>query len=311
MELDKQYTENTSRKLFTIEKISPKIYIPLVKLNLDRTIKKQLRQVTQRTVVSLAGRSKQYAVNLLEDTVNDIYGGLVGRKKGKYLTLIDNGLPVLEEAPFLNMFGYEVRDYLILEGKTQSNSYSVKNIPTANVSSDLIDQRFVDFHAVMKVSEKKNILMTQVQGRDRTRKEYISGGDLIINVSGKIVSKHPDIYPSAEVEKLYALLNSKEIVSCNSPFLTMFGISGMVILDYDIPQNSEFKNVQHYSFTAVYEPGVPILLAESKKSKDKLEAELKRKTGWMSFTDKIKSDASKFVFGTLDRIKNEHIEIQI
>lgn len=311
MELNKQYTTPPAKKVFKMEKISPRLYVPLLKLDLSRPFKQQIRQVTQRTVVSLAGRSKQYAVNLVEETVNDLYGAMVGRKKGKYLTLIDNGLPVLEEAPFMNMLGYEVRDYLLLSGKTSPGSYSVKNIPTTNSVDEKIDQQFVDYHAIMKVSEKKNILMTTVQGRDRSRKEYISGGDLMINVSGKIVSPHADVYPSADVEKLYSLLNSREIVSCNSPFLTMFGISGMVILDYDFPQNAEFKNVQHYSFTAVYEPGLPIILAENKQAKTKLEAELKRKNGWMSFTDKIKHDAKKAASGVVDRIKDTNIEIQI
>ncbi|MCS2442507.1 DUF6046 domain-containing protein [Bacteroides uniformis] len=60
---------------------------------------------------------------------------------------------------------------------------------------------FVDLGPQVQVSSRNNILLTRVQGRDYTRKEYISGGDLEITINGKITSKYPDVYPEAEVSK--------------------------------------------------------------------------------------------------------------
>lgn len=305
MELIPQYKAPASKSNLKLEKISPRIYDPITKIDIMKLDGKQYRRVAERTIVSLAGRGKHYVAGLAEDIVNTGLDALRGRKKGRTLKLIEDGLPVIEEAPFVNMLGYEVRDYLAL-------SAIVPEIRNTGITSETsVDQQFVDFHAVMKVSEKKNILMTQVQGRDRSRKEYISGGDLMVSISGKITHKKPDIYPADEVSKLYSILKSRDVVSCDSPFLTMFGITGLVILDFDFPQNVAFRNVQTYTINAVFEPGVPILLVEQQQTKTKLEKELKRKTGWMSITDRVKNDAINFVTGAVENVIGGDVEIQI
>ena len=55
--------------------------------------------------------------------------------------------------------GTPIRHYIQLQIKGGSENY-----------------QFFDGHAVIKLSEQKNILLTKVQGRDLTRKEYIWRG---------------------------------------------------------------------------------------------------------------------------------------
>ena len=72
--------------------------------------------------------------------------------------------------------GSPIRHYIQLQVKDEGENYT-----------------FFDGHAIIKISERKNILLTKVQSRDLTRKEYISGGDYNITISGKIVSPYQDV----------------------------------------------------------------------------------------------------------------------
>ena len=130
----------------------------------------------------------------------------------------------------------------------------------------------MDGHAVVKISEAKNILMTKVQGRDLTRKEYISEGDYNITISGKIVSDYPDVYPTKEVVGLRNILKHKDVIECHSPFLNIFEVYTILVTDYSIPQNEEYSNVQDYSITAVYEKPIEALKYESRNVSQILSA---------------------------------------
>ena len=105
-----------------------------------------------------------------------------------------------------------------------------------------------------------------------TRKEYISGGDYNINISGKIVSPYPDVYPTAEVVALKNILKHKDIVHCESPFLNIFEIPTIIVLSYDFPSREGFSNVQEYSITAVYEKTLEALKYETRNVNDLLSA---------------------------------------
>ena len=64
------------------------------------------------------------------------------------------------------------------------------------------DPVFLDLGAIVQVQSSNNLVLTKVQGRDYSRKELISGGDINFTVTGKIVSNYPDVYPYAEVSNL-------------------------------------------------------------------------------------------------------------
>ncbi|MCD8080129.1 MAG: DUF6046 domain-containing protein [Bacteroides sp.] len=52
---------------------------------------------------------------------------------------------------------------------------------------------FVDLQPQVKVTTKNNVVLTQVQGRDYTRKELVSGGDFEISINGLITSRYSDV----------------------------------------------------------------------------------------------------------------------
>ena len=131
---------------------------------------------------------------------------------------------------------------------------------------------FFDGHAIIKISERKNILLTKVQSRDLTRKEYISGGDYNITISGKIVSPYQDVYPTKEVMDLIKILKHKDVITCQSPYLDMFEISTILILSYDLPQAIGFSNVQNYTINAVFE----------RNTKQVMQEEIAKREAWLA-----------------------------
>ncbi|WP_296946789.1 DUF6046 domain-containing protein [uncultured Dysgonomonas sp.] len=132
---------------------------------------------------------------------------------------------------------------------------------TFNTSIDIDKIEFVDLHARVNITSKNNIIQTVVQGRDYSRKQFISGGDIEITVTGKIASKYPDIYPEEEVSKLIKLLQYKGVIKCSHTVLNQFNISQIIILSYSIPTSDMARNIQDYSFSCVaVEPDMPVEL---------------------------------------------------
>ena len=63
-----------------------------------------------------------------------------------------------------------------------------------------------DTTALVTINSDKNLIATRVQGRDYSRKELVSNGDIKFSVSGQITSGKPDIYPSEEVKKFIKVM---------------------------------------------------------------------------------------------------------
>lgn len=108
-----------------------------------------------------------------------------------------------------------------------------------------------DTTALISLSSDKNLILTQVAGRDYSRKELVSNGDLNFSVSGHITSRMPDVYPSSEVQKLRQILQYKGIVEINNEFLDQWGIKKIVIKSFSFPSSEGNKSIQDYSFEAV------------------------------------------------------------
>lgn len=144
--------------------------------------------------------------------------------------------------------------------KTYSTSKtSFKDVFNTSIETDKVE--FIDLHAKVNISSRNNVVQTVVQGRDYSRKQFISAGDIEITVNGKVASKYPDIYPEAEVSKLIKLLQYKGVIKCSHTILNQFNISQLIILTYSMPTSDNARNIQDYSFTCVaVEPDTPIEL---------------------------------------------------
>lgn len=241
-------------------------YIPSV--NLTELIANPKSYVKNRIRIAekmVRGRVRQgvldYIDSLLENKKTTIkVNDSVKDTKENIKKLVDENTPVLNIKGYTDLNGDALRQYIQLSCTEKSSN------------GKSTTYNFVDGHAVVKISEAKNILMTKVQGRDLTRKEYISGGDYNITISGKIVSDYPDVYPTKEVVDLKNILKHKDVIECHSPFLNIFEVYTILVTDYSIPQNEEYSNVQDYSITAVYEKPIEALKYESRNVSQILSA---------------------------------------
>lgn len=133
---------------------------------------------------------------------------------------------------------------------------------------------FSDVCPNVSIQSGKNIIQTQVQGRDFTRKELVSGGDLTFSVSGSIVSHYaaletsedgtlPKIkYPENEVKKFIQIMQHPGIINVNHYLFRQFNVSRIIIKDFSLEQ-AEFKNIQPYRFTCVaVEPDEDVIVKQ-------------------------------------------------
>lgn len=133
---------------------------------------------------------------------------------------------------------------------------------------------FFDCCPKINVSSGKNIIMTQVQGRDFTRKELVSGGDLTFTVSGAIVSDVAALetssdgtiprvkYPENDVKKFIQIMQHPGIINVNHFLFRQFNVTRIIIKDFSL-RAPEYKNIQPYEFTCVaVEPDEAVIVKQ-------------------------------------------------
>lgn len=108
-----------------------------------------------------------------------------------------------------------------------------------------------DTTALITLNSDKNLISTRVTGRDYSRKELISNGDIKFSVSGQISSGKPDIYPAEEMQKFYKVMQYKGIVRINNQVLDQLGITHIVIENFSVTCKEGYKALQNYTFSAI------------------------------------------------------------
>lgn len=107
----------------------------------------------------------------------------------------------------------------------------------------------INFQTVlMLVEQAKNIVTTQIAGKDGTVKEYIGLDDYRITVQC-IITGSNGVYPEAEVTSLAEILNAPVPISVTSNFLSFFGITSCVVTDYSFPQVEGTNSYQPVNIT--------------------------------------------------------------
>ena len=122
---------------------------------------------------------------------------------------------------------------------------TVNNIVTTNT---LV---WYDTTALITINSDKNLIATRVTGRDYSRKELVSNGDIKFTVSGQISSGKPDIYPAEEMKKFYKIMQYKGIVKVNNMVLDQLGITHIVIENFNVSPREGYKALQNYTFSAI------------------------------------------------------------
>ena len=196
----------------------------------------------------------------------------LANKTGQYYRLIENQQAVARQKNYTDtIVGNIVMDYLEL-GATVGDGAAGKG--AARVE-------FVDLGPHVQVSSKNNVVLTTVQGRDYSRKEYVSGGDYEITISGRIASKYPDVYPEAEVSKFLKLMRHKGIIDCSNTILRQFKITQLIVLGYTLG-TSDCRNVQPYQMQCVaVEPSEAIEVKTAEQ--ERLDEAIKHTNKWIKW----------------------------
>lgn len=168
----------------------------------------------------------------------------------------------------------------------------------------------IDLAPQIKIHSSKNIILTQVQGRDYTRKELVSGGDLCFTVSGEIISHYADVYPERDVRKFLSIMQHGGIVSVNNLMFGQLKVKNVIIQSYSL-DTPKYCNIQPYSFTCVaVEPDESIQIASDTISAINYNLQSSQTFGeqkWYNLILKgvlnnVQNVAGSFVSSTLDAL---------
>ena len=112
-------------------------------------------------------------------------------KSGQYYQLIKEQQAVAEKKNYTDSIGGRtVADYIELKISGEGTYYDKESGKVEpNSKYGLIT--FVDLGPQVQLSSKNNIVLTTVQGRDYTRKEFISGGDLEFSRAVEVPENRP------------------------------------------------------------------------------------------------------------------------
>ena len=116
------------------------------------------------------------------------------------------------------------------------------------------------YDVLMIVSMKKNIVMTPVQGKIGSFKEYISDGDFEVSISGRLTQKDMYKYPRDLMNKLINICKVQDSISVVSRFLQRFSIYNIVIESYDLPQTEGSHTIQEFQLRCISDEPVELIL---------------------------------------------------
>jgi hypothetical protein len=90
---------------------------------------------------------------------------------------------------------------------------------------------------------------TAIQGKNGTFKEYVSDGDYSISIRGILTTTQANKYPKSDTQRLLDLLTANEPLIAISDFLSVFGVSNLVVESYTLPQTEGFYSSQSFEIT--------------------------------------------------------------
>lgn len=108
--------------------------------------------------------------------------------------------------------------------------------------------------AVVSISRARNIVCTQMVGKDGTVKEYINEGDYELSIIVGIVAVENgfivDKYPEDGIRQVKAFLDRKTALGVHSEFLDLFDINSIVVKSFQVTQDTA-SNYQVINISAV------------------------------------------------------------
>jgi hypothetical protein len=101
------------------------------------------------------------------------------------------------------------------------------------------------------VSREKNMVVTEIQGRDGSIKELIANKDYTIQINGFLVSNKVNTAPINEKNALIKICNAKASIEVISSFLNDFGIYNMVIQNYSLAESQGKRSTIEFTLSCL------------------------------------------------------------
>lgn len=195
---------------------------------------------------------------------NQLHDYVLAQQKANYETLIKNrekqsqswGLVTTENGHTIfarDKYGSLVKEALMLYYVDEENTCSVTDFSGSVQFTATYDTHtfcHIDLAPKVSISSTKNVILTQVQGRDYTRKELVSGGDLQFTINGNIVSDDIGVYPADKVKKFVQIMQYNGILNVNFMVFEQLEVKRVIVKDWSLGEQ-EYKNVQPYTFSCV------------------------------------------------------------
>jgi len=152
-----------------------------------------------------------------------------------------------------SIFGKPIFSNLVLKARDYYNN--------DNVLIDTWENDIVLDTVLFDVSQTKNIITTQVQGRNGTIKEYISDGDYSLNIKGLLVSNVNNQFPYTQYDELLKALKCNTEIKVESWILKdLWNIEYIVIQNYDILQEVGKQTTVPFEIQALSDVPTEIIL---------------------------------------------------
>ena len=122
-------------------------------------------------------------------------------------------------------------------------------------------QMFEIQNCLISVNQTKNIVMTSIQGRKGTVKEYISDGDLEINVKCVLNARNGEV-PTEQIKKLLTNLTANTSLPVTNKVLNeYFNCFNVVVLDFTHPQQIGSLSSWKFEFNCLSDYPVELFLS--------------------------------------------------
>jgi len=106
--------------------------------------------------------------------------------------------------------------------------------------------------ALITIKKSKKVIRSEVAGKDGEVIEYIGMGSTEVAITG-ILTGSNGVSPRDDIRDLNALIDAPIAINVVSPFLNRKGITKLVILDADIPQEAGGISYQNFSLNCISE----------------------------------------------------------
>lgn len=127
-------------------------------------------------------------------------------------------------------------------------SYSIYN---PDGSTEIVEYEGMVLDTILlSVTQRKNIVTTEVPGLNGSIKEYISNSDFDVWGYGSLVGRSQE-FPVEDLRKLEAIIASPEAIEVRHPLLDIFGIDKIVITAHHFRPREGFENLVPYNLQAL------------------------------------------------------------